>query len=66
MSVPMKKNYELNPHTRFSDRVNDCTKYRPHYPAEILDFLKTELGLLPMHTIADVGAGAGIYFGHLN
>lgn len=45
---------------RFSDRVDNYVKYRPHYPPELLELLQRELGLRPYHTIADVGSGTGI------
>lgn len=45
---------------RFSSRVEDYILYRPHYPIEILDILKSEYHLTPQHTIADIGSGTGI------
>ena len=49
-----------NSTTRFSSRVDDYIKYRPHYPAEILDLLADKCGLTPESVIADIGAGTGI------
>ena len=49
-----------NSTTRFSDRVADYIKYRPHYPVEILDLLAANCGLTPESVIADVGSGTGI------
>jgi ubiquinone/menaquinone biosynthesis C-methylase UbiE len=46
--------------TRFSSRVNDYIKYRPHYPGEVVSFLQENYGLGPHNTIADIGAGTGI------
>ncbi|WP_449438542.1 class I SAM-dependent methyltransferase [Pedobacter steynii] len=46
--------------SRFSNRVEDYVKYRPGYPAEIIDFLQSQFGLYPDKIIADVGAGTGI------
>ncbi|MEO8435722.1 MAG: class I SAM-dependent methyltransferase [Pyrinomonadaceae bacterium] len=46
--------------TRFSNRVDDYIKYRPRYPAGIIDFLSAECGLNPDAVIADVGSGTGI------
>ena len=37
--------------TRFSDRVEAYVASRPSYPNELFDFLKTDLGLEPRHTI---------------
>jgi SAM-dependent methyltransferase len=45
---------------RFSDRVENYRKYRPHYPKEIIPFLKREIGLTSSSVIADIGSGTGI------
>jgi SAM-dependent methyltransferase len=45
---------------RFSDRVENYVKYRPHYPKEIIPFLEKEIGLLQSSIIADIGSGTGI------
>jgi SAM-dependent methyltransferase len=44
---------------RFTSRVEDYAKYRPGYPAEIVDCLETECGLTPASIVADVGSGTG-------
>ena len=49
-----------NPTTRFSDRVENYIKYRPHYPKEIIDYLKSENILKDDYVIADIGSGTGI------
>jgi SAM-dependent methyltransferase len=49
-----------NATTRFSDRVADYVKYRPHYPVEIIDLLAAKCALTPDSVIADIGAGTGI------
>lgn len=49
-----------NHQNRFSSRVENYVKYRPGYPAEILDILKSECGLRESSVIADVGSGTGI------
>ncbi len=49
-----------NATTRFSDRVADYIKYRPHYPVEILDLLADRCGLTAESVIADIGSGTGI------
>lgn len=46
--------------TRFSDRVENYRKYRPSYPTQVINILKSKLELSSQHTIADVGAGTGI------
>ena len=45
---------------RFTDRVGDYARYRPHYPAALLDLLAQRCGFAPDWTVADVGAGTGI------
>lgn len=45
---------------RFSDRVDNYVKYRPHYPAEVLEFLKEKKILSENSVIADIGSGTGI------
>jgi SAM-dependent methyltransferase len=45
---------------RFSNRVADYVRYRPGYPAAVLDLLGAECGLRPGHVIADVGSGTGL------
>ena len=44
---------------RFSNRVADYIRYRPGYPATVLDLLRTNCGLRPSHVIADIGSGTG-------
>jgi len=45
---------------RFSNRVDDYVRYRPHYPKGIITFLQREYGLDSKDAIADIGAGTGI------
>jgi SAM-dependent methyltransferase len=45
---------------RFSTRVADYVRYRPGYPAAILEPLREECGLAPESAIADVGSGTGL------
>jgi SAM-dependent methyltransferase len=45
---------------RFSSRVDDYIKYRPGYPAAILETLSRECGLTPDSVVADIGSGTGI------
>lgn len=44
---------------RFTPTVQQYLKYRPHYPKEIIFFLRDEYGLKPHQMIADVGSGTG-------
>jgi SAM-dependent methyltransferase len=50
---------------RFSDRVDNYVKYRPSYPAAVLDYLEKTRGLEPGAAIADIGSGTGIFTGLL-
>jgi SAM-dependent methyltransferase len=50
-----------NATSRFSDRVENYTRYRPGYPSQVLDALKEECGLTSAHVIADVASGTGIW-----
>jgi SAM-dependent methyltransferase len=45
---------------RFSDRVEDYVKYRPHYPAIILSYLRDLYTFGPGWVVADIGSGTGI------
>ncbi len=56
----MNKETELNSLTRFSNRVENYVKCRPHYPNEIINFLQIECGLSSTAIIADIGSGTGI------
>ena len=49
-----------DPTQRFSSRVSDYVKYRPSYPAAIIDLLTAECGLTPDSIVADVGSGTGL------
>ncbi|MGH7902191.1 MAG: class I SAM-dependent methyltransferase [Thermodesulfobacteriota bacterium] len=51
---------ERAPTKRFSARARYYNKYRPGYPKEIIDLLRSECGLAPSSIIADVGSGTGI------
>jgi SAM-dependent methyltransferase len=54
-----------NATSRFSDRVENYILYRPGYPQEALDSLKTECGLTPADAIADIASGTGIWTSQL-
>jgi SAM-dependent methyltransferase len=45
---------------RFSNRVGHYVRYRPGYPAGLLDVLRRESGLGPSWVVADVGSGTGL------
>ncbi len=50
-----------NATSRFSDRVENYIHYRPGYPPEALEVLKTGCGLEPDHVVADIASGTGIW-----
>ncbi len=50
-----------DPKARFTSRVRDYVLYRPSYPAAVVDLLKQECGLYVGATVADIGAGTGIF-----
>ena len=50
----------LDPTKRFSNRVANYLKYRPGYPHEIIEVLKTKCGLTPKSVVADLGSGTGL------
>lgn len=45
---------------RFSDRVENYVRYRPHYPAAVIEILRAGCGLSPEWVVADVGSGTGL------
>lgn len=49
------------PTERFSDRVENYVKYRPSYPAAVVDSLCAHCGLSACSVVADIGSGTGIF-----
>ena len=45
---------------RFSSRVDNYIKYRPGYPAAVVETLTKECGLTAGSIVADIGSGTGI------
>ncbi len=45
---------------RFSNRVENYIKYRPTYPAAVVDLLEAECGLTAQSVVADLGSGTGL------
>ncbi len=45
---------------RFSNRVDNYIKYRPHYPDQIIKFLTDQGFLSNQSVVADIGSGTGI------
>ncbi|NJN07074.1 MAG: class I SAM-dependent methyltransferase [Richelia sp. RM2_1_2] len=52
--------YKLNPLTRFSDKAENYTKYRPIYPTAVIDKILENLTSPTQIVAADIGAGTGI------
>ncbi len=50
----------LDPTRRFASRVENYRRYRPGYPAEVMQLLRERCGLRPGAAVADLGAGTGI------
>ncbi len=50
----------FKPTERFSTKVENYVKYRPHYPPAVLELLRRECGLTSEWAIADIGSGTGI------
>ncbi|HWX24923.1 MAG TPA: methyltransferase domain-containing protein [Vicinamibacteria bacterium] len=49
-----------DPRTRFSATVDAYERYRPSYPAGLVDWILEESGVPPKGRVADVGCGTGI------
>lgn len=49
-----------DPTERFSDRVDDYVRYRPGYPAALIEHLRARAVLTQSTVVADIGAGTGI------
>lgn len=47
--------------TRFSNRVENYVRYRPNYPAAVIELLRTECKLNQDSVVADIGSGTGIF-----
>ena len=60
-TTPPRPQSELQPLTRFTDRVEDYIRYRPNYPAALFGFLGSRAQLGPQAVVADVGSGTGIF-----
>lgn len=49
-----------DPLARFSNRSDNYAKFRPGYPAEVVETLRNDCGLSETSVIADIGSGTGI------
>jgi trans-aconitate methyltransferase len=45
---------------RFSRVVEHYIRYRPHYPHELVAWLKAECGLSSAQIVVDIGCGTGL------
>lgn len=52
---------ELKPTTRFSNRVEDYARYRPHYPVAVIDTIRNLMDVSERTVISDIGSGTGIF-----
>ena len=50
-----------NATSRFSDRVENYVRYRPGYPAQVVEELQAQCGLTSSHVVADIASGTGIW-----
>ncbi len=60
-NLPLLSMPALNATSRFSNRVENYVRYRPGYPPEVLQTLKSECGLHRQQAVADVASGTGIW-----
>lgn len=58
-AVPVGEGF-MDSTQRFTSRVENYVKYRPHYPERVLEILREECGLTPDWVVADIGSGTGI------
>ncbi len=50
-----------NATSRFSDRVENYVRYRPGYPAQVVQELQAQCGLERSHVVADIASGTGLW-----
>lgn len=51
----------LDATARFSNRVENYARFRPDYPREVIELMRTEMNLNENSIVADVGSGTGIF-----
>ena len=49
------------PAQRFSARVENYVRFRPSYPAQVVDLLRHECGLRPDSVVVDIASGTGLF-----
>lgn len=47
-------------YSHYSRIVENYARFRPHYPYQLVEWLRAECGLDPKHVVADVGSGTGL------
>lgn len=52
---------QADPTLRFSARVENYIRYRPGYPLQVLETLRSECGLTASSPVADIACGTGIF-----
>src|SRR5215472_13472796 len=52
---------QADPTLRFSARVENYIRFRPGYPAQVLETLRIECRLTPAAIVADIACGTGIF-----
>ncbi len=55
----------LAPTERFSNRADNYKKFRPSYPAGLVEVLNRETNLNSSSVVGDIGSGTGIFSQHL-
>jgi SAM-dependent methyltransferase len=56
----MRDPLDAAPTERFRGRVADYDRWRPGYPAGVLEVIRRETGLRPGRIVADLGSGTGL------
>jgi SAM-dependent methyltransferase len=52
---------KAEPTQRFSSRVENYVRFRPSYPASVIDLLRDECGLERNDVVADIASGTGLF-----
>ena len=46
---------------KYNNKASLYSTYRPSYPKQVIEYLNKDFGLHLYNTIADIGAGTGIF-----
>lgn len=60
LEIP-KEDLRIGNKDRFTGKAEVYSKYRPSYPARIIDEIEDELGESTYRRVADIGAGTGLF-----